>query len=194
MSIGGTLFDQLVPNKLWASDGIGVWNTTNLPTANFQWNTPVVWHDQSIGIEQLVANEIVVPPGGHPVLASWDRPFFYVADPNAYPSTYGPVMGGQLSRAGRSIMHRRIRTFSWGLPTGGALRSRAIQPMAARPGLFRKLPTGCRHQLHWRNDRRKLADKHYMGACRRCAAILHPQRRRNLEPHHSAGCFQLEWV
>ena len=87
------VFDPLVPNKLWASDGVGVWNTTNLPTANFQWNTPVVWNDQSIGIEQLVANEIIVPPGGHPVLASWDRPFFYVANPNTYPSTYGPVNG-----------------------------------------------------------------------------------------------------
>ena len=31
-------------------------------------------------------------------------------------------------------MHRQTRTFSWDLPTGGALRSRAIQPMAARPG------------------------------------------------------------
>ena len=74
MSIGGlTVFDQLVPNKLWTSDGVGVWNTTNLPTSNFQWYTPVIWNDQSVGIEQLVANEIIVPPGGHPVVASWDR-------------------------------------------------------------------------------------------------------------------------
>ena len=35
LTIGGTVFDQLVPNKLWISDGTGVWNTTNLPTANF---------------------------------------------------------------------------------------------------------------------------------------------------------------
>ena len=53
--------------------------------------TPVTWNDQSIGIEQLVANEIIVPPGGNPVLASWDRPFFYISNLNAYPSTYGPV-------------------------------------------------------------------------------------------------------
>ena len=93
MAIGATLFDPLVPNKLWVSDGIGVWNTTNLPTANFQWNTPVVWHDQSIGIEQLVADAIVVTTSGHPVLASQDRPFIYVDNPDAYTSTYGPVMG-----------------------------------------------------------------------------------------------------
>ena len=93
MSIGGTVFDPLVPNELWVSDGVGVWNTTNLPTSNFQWNTLVTWNDQSAGIEQLVAVEIIVPPGGDPVVASWDRAFFYISDANAYPSTYGPVDG-----------------------------------------------------------------------------------------------------
>ena len=28
MSVGATVFDQVAPNKLWASDGVGVWNTT----------------------------------------------------------------------------------------------------------------------------------------------------------------------
>jgi hypothetical protein len=87
MSSGGMVFDPLVPNKLWASDGTGVWNTS-VPQ-NLLWNTPVVWNSQSAGIEQLVANEIVVAPGGKPVLASWDRSFFYISDPNSYPSSYG---------------------------------------------------------------------------------------------------------
>jgi hypothetical protein len=82
------LFDPLVRNKIWASDGVGVWNTT-LPQ-NLQWNTPIIWNCQSAGIEQLVANVIVAPPGGKPLLASWDRPVFYVDDPEVYPSTYGP--------------------------------------------------------------------------------------------------------
>ena len=102
--------------------------------ANFQSNTSVIWNDQSIGIEQLVANEIIVPPGGDPVLASWDRAFFYISNPNVYPSTYGPVYGCTLLRAGLSTMRHRTRTFSSGLPTGGALRSQATQPMAVRPG------------------------------------------------------------
>jgi len=93
MTVGGTVFDQLVPNELWVSDGVGVWNTTNLPTQSFESNTPVVWNDQSSGIEQLDANEIIVPPGGDPVLASWDRAFFTISNSNAYPSTYGPVDG-----------------------------------------------------------------------------------------------------
>ena len=95
LSIGGTVFDQLVPNELWISDGTGVWNTTNLPTQNFA-NATVVWNDQSIGIEQLVANEIIVPPGGNPVLASWDRPFFYIDNADVYPSTYGPIESGTM--------------------------------------------------------------------------------------------------
>ena len=51
----------------------------------------MTWTDQSVGIENLVATEIIVPPGGNPILASWDRPFFEITNPNAYPSTYGPV-------------------------------------------------------------------------------------------------------
>ena len=92
MSIGGLAFDPLVPNELITSAGVGVWNT-NLPAVNSNtgyWDTSVVWNDQSIGIEQLVANEILVPPGGDPVVASWDRGFFYISNPNTYPSTYGP--------------------------------------------------------------------------------------------------------
>ena len=88
--LSGTVFDQLIPNKLWTADGIGVVNAT-IPAQGFTENTLVNWNDQSLGIEELDANEIIVPPGGNPVLASWDRPFFYISDANAYPSTYGPV-------------------------------------------------------------------------------------------------------
>jgi hypothetical protein len=90
LTIGGAAFNPLVPNQLIASAGTGVWNAS-VPTSNLQWNTPVTWNDQSLGIEQLVANSIIVAPGGKPVLASWDRPFIYVSDINAYPTTYGPV-------------------------------------------------------------------------------------------------------
>jgi hypothetical protein len=91
MTNGGMVFDPKVPGKLWASDGVGVWHTT-LPQ-EFTSSTPIVWDSQSAGIEQLVTNEILVPPGGHPVLASWDRSFFYVSNSDTYPSSYG--VGGQ---------------------------------------------------------------------------------------------------
>jgi hypothetical protein len=88
--MGGIVFNPAVENQLMMSAGTGVWNT-NVPTSGFTWNTPTVYNDQSLGIEQLVANSIVVPQGGNPVLASWDRPFFYITNPNTYPSTYSPV-------------------------------------------------------------------------------------------------------
>ena len=88
MSNGNMIFDPLASNKLFFSEGIGVW-FTNLSTTQ-TWDIGVVWNSQSAGIEQLVANEIVSPPGGKPVVASWDRPVFYVNDPDAYPLTHGP--------------------------------------------------------------------------------------------------------
>jgi hypothetical protein len=41
--------------------------TSGVPDSgnNFQLN----FYDQSVGVENLVANEILVPPGGDPVLA-----------------------------------------------------------------------------------------------------------------------------
>src|SRR6202035_5192754 len=78
-----------------------VWNAS-VPTSNLQWDTPVTYNDQSLGIEQLVANEIIVPPGGDPILASWDRPFFYINNVNAYPSSYGPVDSANIN-AGWSV-------------------------------------------------------------------------------------------
>lgn len=97
MSTGNMIFDQVVPNKLWVSAGVGVWNTSLSATP-----AAVIWNSQSAGIEQLVANDIVVAPGGHPVLASWDRPFFYVNNPDQYPSTYGAPISGSFA-AGWSV-------------------------------------------------------------------------------------------
>ncbi|WP_426614776.1 beta strand repeat-containing protein [Bradyrhizobium sp. McL0616] len=97
MTIGGTVFNPLIPNQLISSAGVGVWTTT-LPTSNFSTSAPVVWNSQSIGINQLVAVEIIVPPGGKPVAASWDRPFFYVNSLTQYTSTYSPNTGGNLAQ------------------------------------------------------------------------------------------------
>ena len=92
MAVGGIQFSPTNPNELIVTDGIGVWTTT-IPTSGFAWNTPVAWNDQTAGIENLVAREIVVPPGGDPVLASEDRAFFYINNATAYPSKYAPTMG-----------------------------------------------------------------------------------------------------
>ena len=87
---GGLIFNPSNPDELIATEGLGVWTTSTLPTAA---DTPFVWSDQSAGIEQLVANQIIVPPGGKPIVAVWDRGFFYISNPNVEPSSYGPVSG-----------------------------------------------------------------------------------------------------
>lgn len=87
MSSGGLVFDPLVPGKLWQSAGTGVWSTA-LSSQQLTWSTPVVWNSHSMGIEQLVANEVIAGAGGDPVFASWDRPFFDMANPDAYASSY----------------------------------------------------------------------------------------------------------
>jgi photosystem II stability/assembly factor-like uncharacterized protein len=92
MSAGGLVFDPLNQGKLWQSSGVGVWETS-VPS-QLDWNTPVVWNSQSMGIEQLVTNDIIAPAGGNPVFASWDRPFFEKSDLDTYSTGYG---GGHFS-------------------------------------------------------------------------------------------------
>ena len=85
-------FDPVLPgttSRLWLTTGIGVWyydfgSTTAAPT------TQVTWNSQTAAIENLVANWILSPPGGNPTFYAWDRPVFYISDPNTYPSTHGP--------------------------------------------------------------------------------------------------------
>ncbi|HUO50275.1 MAG TPA: hypothetical protein VMU25_01795, partial [Candidatus Paceibacterota bacterium] len=87
-SSGILVFDPAATNKLYLSEGIGIW-WTSLAT-NQPWQAGVTWNSQTIGIEQLVANEIIVPPGGQPVVGSDDRPVFYISNPDVYPSKHGP--------------------------------------------------------------------------------------------------------
>ena len=83
---GNMVFDPTASNTLYMAAGIGVWHTNPPTTAQaFQWDS------QSTGIEQLVSNEIISPPGGQPLVSSWDRAVFTITNPDVYPSTYGPT-------------------------------------------------------------------------------------------------------
>ena len=88
------VFDQLTPNKLLTSAAGDFWTAT-IPD-NVLPGSPITWNSLGSGVEQLVANEVLVPPGGNPILASWDRAFFYVSNPDTSPSTYGPVAGSTI--------------------------------------------------------------------------------------------------
>ena len=103
MSAADMLFDPIIANRLWFAEGIGVW-TADIPNAP---KSPelMTFTSRSKGIEQLVANDIVSPPGGKPLVAAWDRPVFYVANPDVFPTVHGPdnqraiVMGWALDYA-----------------------------------------------------------------------------------------------
>lgn len=89
LTTGGLAFSPVTNGQLILSAGTGTWNMT-VP-AGVTSSTALTWTDFSVGIENLVANAILVPPGGVPILASWDRPFFKITNPNAFPLTYGSV-------------------------------------------------------------------------------------------------------
>ena len=120
MSNGDMRFDPTTPNKLWFAQGIGVWTTTIATT-----QSSVVWTSQSAGIEQLVANAIAAPPGGKPVVASWDRPLFYSANPDAFPAQHGPnkanaiVMGWQVDYASTNPTFLAAVADWWGVEQSG---------------------------------------------------------------------------
>lgn len=92
MSAGGFLFDPITPNTLYQSAGVGVWSAT-LPD-QLRWDTQFTWNSMSAGIENVVPNDIIAPPGGNPVFASWDRAFFELADVDSYATEYS---GGDFS-------------------------------------------------------------------------------------------------
>lgn len=82
---GNMQFDPSVSNTIYISHGTGVFYG-NLPSTYSAFN----WIDRSIGIEQLVGNNIIVPPGSRPSVYSWDRPIFYSSALTSYPSGYNP--------------------------------------------------------------------------------------------------------
>lgn len=83
MSVGNIVFDPQVPDRLWFAEGMGVWRTTDINDDDINWVSI------GQGIEELVSNDIVVPPEGNPVTAHWDRPIFYHADPDQFPTEHG---------------------------------------------------------------------------------------------------------
>ena len=107
---GDIIFNPANPGQLVATSGLGVITTSiaTLPTSD---SSPYVWTDQSLGIEQLVSTQIIVPLAGDPIDAVWDRGFFQIDNPDAEASSYGPV-NGAFSKGGRLIMPPRIRALS----------------------------------------------------------------------------------
>ncbi len=85
-STGQARFDPKVPGKIWMAQGIGVWTAQVDDTTN-----RLTWQATSRGVEQLVINDVIAPPGGRPVTAAWDRAIFYSESVNTFPATHGPT-------------------------------------------------------------------------------------------------------
>lgn len=84
LSNGDMEFDPTKPGVLYFAEGTGV-----LYAKPSRQESEIHWVSQSAGIEQLVANWIISPPGGQPIVASWDRPAFKINNPDIYPARYG---------------------------------------------------------------------------------------------------------
>ena len=93
MTSGNMIFDPTASDKLYFAEGIGVWYAT-APNSMVAFN----WNSQNTNIEQLVTDQIISPPGGNPIVASWDRPVFRINNPDIYPSTHGPSNAVAISR------------------------------------------------------------------------------------------------
>ena len=140
MSNGDMAFDPVLPDRLYFAEGIGVWYTSPSKIGK-----SVEWTALDEGIEQLVANEIIVPPGGKPILASWDRPVFYVDDPNIYPSTHGPdnqtaiVAGWSLDWASADPTFVVGLMNWWGVERSGYSRDggKSWQPFSGYPAVLK---------------------------------------------------------
>jgi len=84
-STGSVVFDPVVPNRLWNAAGAGPFFADV-----GDGGTHVIWTSHVRGIEELVANDVVAPPGQSPLFAAWDFGVHVRNDLRAYSTTYGP--------------------------------------------------------------------------------------------------------
>lgn len=88
-----------------AAAGLGVWKTGNPITAGVIGNT-TPYAANTIGIEQLVTNQVISPPGNSPLSDVWDKGVYLFQNPDVYPAvqwtnatsnaygSVGPIVGG----------------------------------------------------------------------------------------------------
>jgi hypothetical protein len=67
---GSIRFDRQVPDQVWVPEGFAVW-LASVDGNRFEMTC------ETDGIEELVSNDVIVPPGGEPITAHWDRALFW---------------------------------------------------------------------------------------------------------------------
>ncbi|MDJ0391463.1 hypothetical protein QMO56_25495 [Roseomonas sp. E05] len=83
--LGRVTFDPVVPDRLWAASGTGVYYADLVPSP-----LQLRWISQTRGIEELVANDVISPPGGAPLFAAWDFGVHRKEDLDRFSTSYGP--------------------------------------------------------------------------------------------------------
>jgi hypothetical protein len=142
LSSGGLAFDPKVRDRISQSAGVGVWDL-DVPPVPISWNAPMKWASRSLGIEQLVTNDMVAPAQGLPTLANWDRALFSVSNPDAFPTSYSPPgfnMSWDVDYASTNPLFQ-VSVINWwdgdrsGFSVDGG---KSWQPFAARPASAEK--------------------------------------------------------
>ena len=110
-------FNPLVPNELLEAGGNDFYETT-VPQ-NINQNTIIGWNSQGIGIEQLCANDIIVPPGGNPVLLLGTEPSFMYPVTPSLPQLLVRWRPRPYTPDGRWTTPHRTRALLSSLPTVG---------------------------------------------------------------------------
>ncbi len=161
MTVGDMELDPTHPDRLWFAEGIGVWVTS--VDKEFDNDPSLVYASKSDGIEQLVANQIIAPPGGKPLLASWDRPVFRIDDPSRFPSRHGPdnahaiVMGWALDYAANEPNYVAGIFNWWGVEASAFSRDggrnwlpfQSYPPLASAGKIGGSLAVGSSRDLVW---------------------------------------------
>ena len=107
IDVGDAAFDPSMSNVLWITSGEAVW-TTEPPTSV----TSFIWTSNSSGMEQLVANWILSPPGGTPIGLVSDKAAFLFTNTSAYPSVHGVANTGN-----HQIVHSRAGDWASSSPS-----------------------------------------------------------------------------
>lgn len=79
------MFDPAVPDRLWVAGGVGLFYAQMPPGSG-----SVEWISRTRGIEELVANDVIQPPGGAPLFAGWDFGIHVKSDLDAWSTTFAP--------------------------------------------------------------------------------------------------------
>ncbi len=77
--------DPATPGRFWLATGIGP-----MFTEPGVLNLRMTWITRARGIEELVTNDVIQPPGGAPLFAAWDFGIHLKEDLDQFSTTFGP--------------------------------------------------------------------------------------------------------